>query len=311
MKLTLFSLVGWLLGNALLLRAAFAAEAVAGPAESTSEPEGAVVPLPAVFNTELPRLLLPESLRLTLRPHFGDLTHHDYMRLTFGARYGLTPQWELGADVDTYFAHGLGDVKLGSEAGVSTVELGVKYRFDDFLSPYWETAAGLKYSFPVGHPPADLTDGLHHLTPYMTLAHEWKSRPEVTTFVSYGVHFVTHTDVITSIDKGMLNANSWFITPGVVWRRGAFDYSVETVFSSTLGLSSSETYQVTVRPSVKWTLPPELTFHARSRWVVGVSVHGGYGSEGEDFGANLQLQTNFNFRRFLKNSFHPDAAWLK
>ena len=307
MNSTSSCLSGWLLGNALLLRATLAGEVT----QESREPVPEVAPIPGVFNTELPPLVLPESLRLTLRPHFGDFINHDYFRLTLGARYGLTPQWELSGDVDAYIAHGLGDVRVGEELGVSKIRLGVKYRFTDFLLPYWEAVAGLKYSFPVGNPPEELTNGLHHLTPYMTLAHKWESRPDFTSFVSYGVDIVTRTYAVDTIEDGQINASHWFITPGVVWQRGAFNYSLEAVLSSTVGLDSREEYRVTVRPGVKWTLPPRLTFHSRSRWIIGVSVHADYGSDGTNIGASLRLQTDFDFRRLFKGRPRPDVDTAK
>ena len=203
---------GWLLGNVLLLPVMLAEES---SAEKT-EPAPEVAPIPGVFTTELPRLILPESLRLTLRPHFRDFINHDYFRLTLGARYGLTSQWELSGDMDTYVSHGVGDVRVGKEVGVSKIRLGAKYRFSDFLLPYWDTVAGITYSFPVGSPPADLTDRVRHLTPYMTLAHKWESRPNVTSFVSYGIDFVSNSDVVDTIKDGSLAASTWFITPGVM-----------------------------------------------------------------------------------------------
>jgi len=287
---------GWLLGNVLLLPVMLAEES---SAEKT-EPAPEVAPIPGVFTTELPRLILPESLRLTLRPHFRDFINHDYFRLTLGARYGLTSQWELSGDMDTYVSHGVGDVRVGKEVGVSKIRLGAKYRFSDFLLPYWDTVAGITYSFPVGDPPADLTDRVRHLTPYMTLAHKWESRPNVTSFVSYGIDFVSNSDVVDTLKGGSLEASTWFITPGVLWQRGAFDYSLETTFSSTWGLDSRDEYAVTVRPGIKWILPRRLTFNSHSRWIVGVSVNATYGTSGSDFGSSLRLQTDFNFKHFLK-----------
>ena len=306
MNFTLSRLAGLFFGYALFVQTMLAGEVVSEkPAE-----EAEVAPMPGIFNTELPRLLRPEFLRLSLRPHFGDFVHHDHLRITLGARYALTSQWELSGDTDMYMSHGLGGVPVGEETGFSKVRLGVKYNFIDFLRPYWTTAVGLKYTFPVGNPPPDLTDGLHHITPYMTLAHQWESRPAFTTFVSYGLDFVTQSDVRGTIEDGGVDANTWFITPGVVWHRGAFDYSLETVFTSTAGLDSNENYRVTLRPGVKWTLPPGLTFHSRSRWVVGVSAHADYGSTGSNFGTSLRLETNFDFKRLFKGSSRSgvDAA---
>jgi hypothetical protein len=287
---------GWIFGNTLLACAAVSGAEVVENHRTTSESETV---MPGVFNTELPKLVLPESLRITLRPHFGDFLKEDYFRVTVGMRYGVSPQLELSGAADTYISHGFGDVNVGDEVGVSSVTFGMKYHFFDVLAPYWETAVGFKYRFPVSGAPADLTDGLHHLTPYMTLSHDWASHPEMTTFISYGMDFVAKTDLARTVSKGVFDAHHWFVTPGVLWRRGAFEYTVETDFRSTFGLSSHDEYRVTLRPGVKWTLPPSLKFYARSRWTVGLSVSGSYGTEGTDLGVSARLQTNFDFRRFF------------
>ena len=302
-------LLGWL-GNALLLHVAVAAEIPLSDRE-TPAPVDEVAPLPGVFNTELPRTVWPEELRISLRPHFGDFLHHDYFRTTVGLRYGLTPQWELNSDVETYIAHGLGGAQLGEKLGVSTVRLGVKYKFSEFLLPYWETAAGINYSFPIGNPPEELADGLHHLTPYMTLEHKWEGRPGFSTFVSYGMDFITGGRVNDVVSHGDISPNTWFITPGVVWKKGAFRYTVETTFSSTLGLDSEATYRITLRPGVRWILPPALTFHSRSHWTVGVGFHADYGSNGTDFGTSLRLQTDFDFKRFFKRPSWDNMSVFK
>lgn len=298
--------VGWIVSYALLFYAAAKGETVA-TRETVHPPERGGEVLPGVFNTELPRLLRPEALRLSLRPHFGDFINHDHFRLTMGVRYGLTKRWELSADLDAYVSHGLGDIEAGREVGLSRGRLGAKYKFATFLYPYWETVAGVGYRFPIGRPPSDFTDGLHHLTPYMTLSHDWESRPEFTTFISYGVDMITRTSIVGAVSGGDLDTHTWFITPGLVWRRGVVDYSMETTLASSLGLDSRSTYRVTVRPGMKWTLPPQLTMNSRSQWIIGMSVDASYGSNGSDFGASARLQTDFDFRRLFKSKM---ASWV-
>lgn len=258
--------------------------------------------MPGVFGTELTRLIDPESFRITVRPRFGDLVNHDHFRFVIGARYGLTPQWELAADAQAYVSHGFGDIDFGEEAGFSRVQLGVKYRFEKFLAPYWDTVAGVKHEFPVGNPPRDLTDGLRHVTMYLTHSHRWESRPAFTTFINYGVDLVSRTDVAGTIEDHALDSDHWFFTPGVVWERGAFEYSLETKFASTAGFDSDHRYRFIVRPGVKWTLPPKFKFNARSRWVVGASVSAGYGTGGSDYGVGVRLQTDFDFKRLFRRA---------
>jgi len=48
----------------------------------------------------------------------------------------------------------------------------------------------------------------------------------------------------------------------------------------------------------------------RSRWVVGVSVHADYGTNGASFGSGLRLQTDFDFKRLFK-SRKPDTGAAK
>ena len=98
MNFTLSRLAGLFFGHALLVQTVLVGETV----PEKPAVEGEVAPMPGIFNTELPRLLMPESLRLSLRPHFGDFVHHEHLRLTLGARYALTSQWELSGDTDMY-----------------------------------------------------------------------------------------------------------------------------------------------------------------------------------------------------------------
>jgi hypothetical protein len=258
-----------------------------------------VAPLPGIFNTELPELLRSESLRLTLRPHFGDFISHDHLRITVAMRYGLTPNWELTNEVDTYVAHGFGDERILSGAGFSQIRLGAKYKFSNFLKPFWDTAAGVKYSFPVSRPPLDMTYGFRHISPYVTMAHKWARYPEVTGFVSYGVDFVGGRSIPGALDDDALGEDAWFFTPGVVWHRGDINYTLETSFRSTTGLASSGEYRVGVRPALEWTLPDRFTFSHRNRWVVGLGVNASYGNRGADFGVSTRIQTDFDFKRLF------------
>ena len=286
----------WLVMEALIL---VKAQGETTPTATTpTSGNDSFAPLPGIFNSELPRMTLPADLRVTLRPRIGDLKSRDHLRLVWGLRYGLSTQWELSSDIDSYLAHGLKDRSVLSTNGISQVSFGAKYRFNDFLEPFWDTAAGIKYSVPINNAPEELTDGLRHISPYMTMEHVFKRHPSVTGFFSYGFDFNSRALPRTNTDQ-YYGADTWFITPGLTWRRGPIKYTLEVTFRSSAGLDSSDTYNFNVRPGMAWTLPPHLTFHSRNRWVLGLGLSAGLNDHGSNWGINTRLQTDFDFRRIF------------
>ena len=111
----------WLVMEALILAKA---QGETTPTAKNTPSGNDFAPLPGIFNSELPRMTLPADLRVTLRPRFGDLKGRDHLRLVWGLRYGLSPQWELSSDIDSYLAHGLKDRSVLSTNGISQVSFG-------------------------------------------------------------------------------------------------------------------------------------------------------------------------------------------
>lgn len=256
--------------------------------------------LPGVFDTELPELLNPENLRLSLRPHFGDFVNHDHFRVDVDLRYALTEQLEFTAGTETYIAHGLGDESFGEKLGLASVEVGAKYRFSDWLQPYWKTAAGIKFTTPVSRPPREFTDAYRNLSPYLTFAHDWDSRPGFTSFLSVGLNFVDRARLIGNPDAKDFGEHSWFVRPGLLWRRGPVSYSLEAGAASTTGFENDGQWQFSLRPGVEWDLPPALKLNARNRWTVGLGVSLSTGDQGDDIGISVRIQTDFDFRKFFQ-----------
>ncbi|MFH1496646.1 MAG: hypothetical protein ABII82_02355 [Verrucomicrobiota bacterium] len=256
--------------------------------------------IPGIFGTELPDLLNPENLRLSLRPHFGDFVNHDHFRLDVGLRYALSERLEFTIGTEAYVAHGLGDAAFGEKLGLASVEVGAKYRFAQWLQPYWQTAAGIKYTTPVSRPPLEFTDAYRNLTPYLTLAHDWRSRPDFTSFLSAGFNVVDRARVTGNPDSKDFGEHSWFIRPGLLWRRGDIHYTLETVVASTSGFEDAPQWQFSLRPGIEWDLPPALKFNARNRWTIGLGLSLGTGDQGDDVGVNVRIQTDFDFRKFFQ-----------
>ncbi len=274
----------------------FAAEAAAvtGPTTETDP-----MKLEGIFNTDLPRTERKSNVRFIFHPHFGDLTNRDYLRMPLGLRWGATERLELSTEVETYLAHGLRHASFGSGAGLSGVAGGFKYRWADWLKPYWDTASGVNFAQPVGSPPPDVTDGLRHVTPYVTFAHELEAREGMTFFVGLAQDFVSTTSVRGKRQKNDFVDDTWTVTPGFVWHRGAFHYTLElSCQSSALETTHGESV-FSVRPAVSWDLPRSLTFNSKGRWVFGLGLRASHGPDGNDFGVSGKFRGEFNLKRMF------------
>jgi hypothetical protein len=252
-----------------------------------------------IFETELPRTQWRSTLRLIFHPHFGDLTQRDYLRTPIGLRYGLTERWDVTSELESYVAHGLGDVSFGRKAGISGARFTTKYRLAEWMEPRIATATGISLSSPLGSPPPQVTDGLRHITPFVTFAHSLEARPEFTTFVSFAYDAATRTQVKGERRKNTFVDDSWSVTPGFVWQRGAFLYTGELAIATSAGVSRNPQTVFVVRPGVAWELPKALTFHSPGRWVFGLGLRAGFGPDGTDLGVSGKFRGDFDFRRLF------------
>jgi hypothetical protein len=252
-----------------------------------------------IFDTDLPRTERKSSVRFIFHPHFGDLTNRDYQRLPLGVRWGATEQLELSTEVETYFAHGLGHEKFASGAGFSGARAGAKYHWTEWLRPWLDTASGVNVAVPLGSPPRDVTDGLRHIAPYSTFAHRLEANPDVTVFVGVMRDFVSATSIRGRLRKNEFADDSWAITPGFVWHRGAFHYTLEAGYVTNALLDGPTRNVFVLRPAVSWDLPKSLTFNSKGRWVFGLGLRATHGPDGNDFGVSGKFRGEFNFKRML------------
>jgi hypothetical protein len=267
----------------------------AAPDPQENEP----MKIQGIFNTELPRVAKKNRLKVTFHPAFGDLSNRDYLRMPLGFRYGLTDRIELNAEVESYIAHGLGGETFGSDIGLSSVGMGVRYRWADWLRPYFDSASGIRFRTPIGSPPTDITDGLRHINPGSTFSHRWRTRPELTSFVSFSGDFVERTSTRGEIRKDQFGEDSWTVTPGMVWNREPFNYTLELSYTTTALLSDTNKNLVSIRPAVTWNLPKKLTFNSKGRWVIGLGVRVSNGPRGTDVGLSAKLRGEFDLKKFL------------
>ena len=256
--------------------------------------------LDEVFQSHLPTTLKEYALRLSVHPHLGDWQNKDHMRMTTSLRYGLTQNCEISASSDLYFSHGNGAIKAFDEYGAANLQFGAKLNLGEPLFSGWETATGISYQFPTGRPAPELTDGLRHLRPYVTLSHRLPSRPYLRIFVGFHGDIISRTSLPGEFAKNSFRENSAGITGGWVVDRGNLHYTLEASFDSTRFISRNEEEIYSIRPGVLWEIPTRRDHHIRSNWVVGAALSDTYGPGGNSVGGSFKLRYNTD----LKNPRH-------
>jgi len=259
-----------------------------------------------VFDAALPRTERKNSLRLIFHPHFGDLNRRDHLRIPLGLRYGLSDNWEVMGEVEGYVSHGLKGVAFGENLGFSQAHLGTKYRLGDRGLPGWDTAVGFDYSRPLGAPPLDVTDGLEHMSPFVTFARPWARNPDVRLFWGLGASLVNKTSVAGQLQKNQLGDDTANFSAGFVWHQGLYHYTLEAAWQTTDGIGGEQRGNVfTLRPAVVYELPPRFTPGGNGQWLLGLGLHGSHGPDGFDLGVAAKVRVNFDFKRLLGRSRRP------
>ncbi len=281
-------------GFGLALLAARADEPAAKPAATDDD-----LQIRGVFDSALPRTEKKNSLRLIVHPHLGDLWEESHLRTAVGVRYGLTTRWEVTTEADAYFSHGLRDQGFFQEKGFSGLHLGTKYKLGDPWHLGWETAVGLDWSRPIGAPPPEVTDGLKHVTPFVTFSHQLESHPAWRVF--WGVNFedVSRTSTPGVLGKNQLDDDNLGLSAGFLYERGTITYTLEASYDSEQPLRDLRRDLLMVRPGFVWVVPARYTFGAKGKWLLGFSLKLSHGKDGYDIGAGAKLRVNFDFKRLL------------
>ncbi len=288
--------------KALLFFSFFAAHA-ACHAQSGEAPKPAPredIAVRGVFTSDLPDLGPKHSLRLTWNPHFGDLTKRDYFRTDMGLKYVLSSRAELRASSMAYFSHGLKDVDLFDQAGFGSVRLEAKYKFEQPLLGKWESAVGARFFTPINDPPYELTDGLERWSAYAAFARQLDRRPEIRVFWGLGFDLVHETSTFGRYGGNDLRDDSHYISGGFVIDRGRTHYTLESKWTSTRLLGSSEQDVFELRPGIVWELGRPREETGKSRWLLGVSVSSSYGPDGADFSLGTRLRGDFDLKRLFR-----------
>ena len=273
-------------------------------AQMTPAPIGAAPPEPrpffsrisGIFNGDLPQLDLPDTVKVILRPHFGDLFRRDYMQVETGLRYALNNHFELSTEASVFFTHCFGD---SAGYGMGKIRFGSKYVFEHWPRPDFESSFALNVDVPTGHPPVDMTDGHFHFSPSYVLQFHSRRNPHLTTFGGVGLDFIRDSHVQGTFGRNQPHDNSFSITGGGIYDLGQLKWTFSATYATTSVLSNRPEQFFSVQPGLLWYVPSKFTFHSKTQWIVGLTARSAWGPDGTEFSLGSRLRAEITFRQVM------------
>lgn len=246
--------------------------------------------LPDLLDIGLPSFAPPGSVRLYSHPRFGDLLHEPYFRLPVGVAGKLNDHLELNTELGSYFTHG-----LRGNAGNGLYQLRVGAKSEFALTRESGASTGIDYITPLSRPPYEITDGLRHTVPYVTVTRTVVPKWGLVGFSTLSFDFIDHTNLRVNYRKNQLRENSTTLTVGVAreWRRM---HVILTVFDGNTVLLSDQSQNVFgFRPSIGIPLlrrhdgSPRATgtFEGRAVW----------GRDGFETGITTSVRFDLRYRQ--------------
>lgn len=249
-----------------------------------------------LFSGDLPQLDPPGTMKLILRPHFGDLAHRDYLRVETGLRWALDEDFEISGEASVFFTHGLRD---SAGYGIGKLRLGSKYVFERWPHPSDETSLGLNVELPVGHAPLDMTDGHNHITPTVVVQHYWTRLPQLTTFAGMGVDVMMDSSVKGTLATNQPHDDSVSVTAGGVYDLGQLKWTLTGTCATTALITSHADNFFYLQPGLLWYVPRQFTFHSKTQWILGLGARASWGPDGTDLSLGSRVRAEITFRQIM------------
>ena len=191
---------------------------------------------------------------------------------------------------------------------MSEIRLGAKYFLGEGIVPGWDLATGLEWSKPLGTPPADVTDGMQHMAPFLSFSRWIDRNRKLRFFGSVTYDDVTYLGIPRHLEKNELTDDSLSFTAGVLRQRGDITYTLEAGYATTRLTSDVSDDVFMIRPGLVWVLPERYTFWARGKWLLGSSVRVGYGPDGMEYGLGVKLRISLDLKRLVGRRAQPPAV---
>jgi hypothetical protein len=270
--------------------------------QTPAQPRPLFSRISGIFSGDLPQLDPPGTMKLILRPHFGDLIRRDYMRVDTGFRWALNDHFDLSSEAAVFFTHGLGD---SAGNGIGKLRFDSKYIFERWPRPDFETSVGLTVELPVGHPPLDMTDGHNHISPTVVVQHLWTRVPHLTTFAGTGVDFISNSTAIGTFARNQPHENSISVTAGGVYDLGQLKWTLSGTYATTALISNAPNNFFYLQPGVLWYVPRQYTLRSKTQWIIGLTARTTRGPDGTEFSLGSRLRAEITFRQVM------DKLWVR
>ncbi len=240
-----------------------------------------------IFDFQLPKIIMPESLRFTLNPMLGDFARKDYVRIRAGWRYAPTKHVEVNAEVVPYFDN-FGGRGTGG-LGIAEYRLGTKLAWPALFHPYVDTAFGATATIPAPGAPAQLSIGTARLTPYVAFSRDLKSARGLGAYLNIGYEIFDSDPDPTRLPRYRPVRDNLIVTPGLVLHRAPWHYTVATSLRTT-ALDGDGREYFSVLPAVSFEVPSRWVPRLPGRLVVGA------GYEAIFFGDEIEHRITSRFR---------------
>jgi hypothetical protein len=272
------------------------------PVASIQKPQEAqpvVSRIRGLLDIELPTLDPPGTFKLILYPHISDLVRREYIRTDLGFRWALNDHFELSSAASTYITHGLGSADT-SDYGLGEMRYGLKYVFQKWLRPDFDSSISVAVKEPVGQPPVDLTDGLNHYAASFVIQHRWKRYSHLSTFAGTTLDFVDPSDAIGEIQTNKPRDNSLSWTVGGLYDMGQLKWTLSGTFATTalIGDRSPDNFFY-LQPGLIWYVPKRLALRSKTQWVISLSTPMSWGPDGYDISVTNRLRAEITFRQVV------------
>jgi hypothetical protein len=283
----------------LILLTALAAATASAQSVSASQTDPERRPIlsrvSGIFD-DLPQFDIPGTIKLTVRPHFGDFVHRDYLRTELGLRWSLNENFEISSDASVFITHGLRD-RAGN--GIGKVRLGSRYVIEDWPKRDYDTSLAVNSEAPVGHPPVDMTDGNYHLTPSFIVQHNWARNRRITTFAGLGFDFMDPSSIRGTFGTNQPHEDSVNGTVGAIYDLGQLKYTMAATYATTAWLGEDTKHFFYLQPGVQWYVPSRFTFHSKTQWIASFGIRTSWGPDGFDVSLGNRLRAEITFRQVM------------
>jgi hypothetical protein len=232
-----------------------------------------------VFQTELVYSQNAGETQLRLSPMFQREPDARTLTLTTAIEYGLSDQWQIGAEWDAWVYRKPDHAR--SASGIGDTELSLKYGFGDFSDRDIHAAVQFDLGLPTGDARRQLGEGLFIFEPSLMFAKDFPHWANLQLFTQIGLAFIQRE----SGHDAEPAAHEFVWNNGLFLPLGGFVWSAEFNWSNNEWNHGGKNNEFYFTPG--WTWSPA------AGWELGAGVPIGLNSSSDDFRVILKIIREF------------------